>query len=87
MPKSKRPRKKYKPITSVKPRKKMTAEQQIKQMYGDKKPYCKVCGTECVLAPHEDVIAYKNYDSTYPFDFIFVPACGCWETNEDWMGL
>lgn len=88
MPRSKRPRKQYKPkpIASLKP-KRMSVEQQIKQVYGKKTPYCGVCKTECVLARQEDVDAYKKYDTSYPFDFIYVPACDCWETNEDWMEL
>ena len=60
MPQSKRPRKKYKPITSVKPRKIMSTDEQIKQLYGDKLPYCKICGTKCVRATDEEVLDYKN---------------------------
>ena len=87
MPQSKRPRKKYKPkpITSVKPRKIMTTDEQIKQLYGDKLPYCKICETKCVRATDEEVLDYKKYDTTYQFDFIFAPSCDCWETNVDWM--
>lgn len=86
MPKNKRPRKQYKPkpIASLKPRK-MTADEQIKKLYGNRVPHCKICGTTCVRATDDEVKSYKLYDTSYPFDFIFAPACKCWETNDDWM--
>ena len=78
--------KKYKKPTppKVKQLHEMDLQTQIKTLF-PKTPYCKFCGTECELAPDEDVKAYKAYDSTYKFDFIYVPKCSCWERNEDWM--
>ena len=90
MPKSKN-RRKNKKVKQRKPQPpkvlklhEMDKQIQIKTLF-PKTPYCKYCGTECVLAPDEDVIAYKEYDTTYKFDFIYVPECSCWERNEDWM--
>lgn len=74
--------KKYKP--PMRKTRTYTMEEQAKMVF-PKTPYCGVCGAECVLAPEEDVKAYKQYDTTYKFDFIYAPACGCWETNDDWM--
>ena len=64
----------------------MDIQTQIKTLFPTT-PKCKYCGAECVLAPEEDVKAYKEYDTSYKFDFIYAPACGCWEKpgQEDWM--
>ena len=74
---------KPKPITSQR-LENMDIQTQIKTLF-PKTPHCKYCGTECVLAPEEDVKAYKEYDTSYKFDFIYVPECSCWEKNDDWM--
>lgn len=62
----------------------MDIQTQIKTLF-PKTPKCKYCETECSLAPDEDVKAYKEYDTSYRFDFIYVPECKCWEKNDDWM--
>ena len=85
MPKNKKPRKKYTPKPMVK--KRLTIEQQIKMIYGDKRPYCKICDKPAVLASDEDVKAYKQYDTTYQLDFIYVPQCGCYNEFEEWMDI
>lgn len=79
--------KKRKATSIVKPQlHTMDIQTQIKTLF-PKTPYCGVCGTECVLAPQDEVEAYKQYDTSYKFDFIYSPACRCWEKkgNEDWM--
>ena len=84
MPTSKKPRKQHTP----KPKqKRLTIEQQIKMIYGDKKPYCVVCDKDAVLAKKEEVEAYKIVDTTYQLDFIFVPDCDCWLTEPNWMDI
>lgn len=76
--------KKYTPPS----RKKLSVEQQIKMVYGDKKPYCFHCQTDAVLASDEDVKTYKQlHDPSYQFDFIFIPQCNCWETHDEWMDV
>lgn len=76
-------KRKIKPITSQR-LENMDIQTQIKTLF-PKTPKCKYCGTECSLAPDEDVKAYKEYDSSYKFDFIYIPECKCWEKNDDWM--
>ncbi len=77
--------KKRKATSIVKPRlETMDIQTQIKTLF-PKTPKCKYCGTKCSLAPQEDVKAYKEYDTSYRFDFIYVPVCSCWEKNDDWM--
>ena len=74
--------KKYKP--PMRQTRVMTMKEQAKMVFPTT-PKCKYCGTECSLAPDEDVKAYKEYDTSYRFDFIYVPECSCWEKNDDWM--
>lgn len=87
MAKSKKPRKKYTPKPKVVKVKRLSVEQQIKMIYGDKRPYCKVCGKDAVLASDEEVKAYKQYDTTYQLDFIFGPDCECYKTEDEWMDV
>ena len=87
MPQSKKRKgaKKYKATSINKPKlENMDIQTQIKTLFPTT-PKCKYCGTECSLAPDEDVKAYKEYDTSYRFDFIYVPECSCWEKNDDWM--
>ena len=66
-------------------KKRLTIEQQIKMLYGEKRPYCKVCDTDMVLAKKEEVEMYKKIDTTYELDFVYVPDCDCWLTNSEYM--
>ena len=66
---------------------KLTAEQQINKLYGDKRPYCKVCGVDAILASDDEVSMYKQYDTTYNLDFIYIPQCECYKTNTEWMDI
>ena len=63
-----------------------TAEQQVQYLWGDKKPYCTVCDTDCTLASEHEVQQYKTFvDPTYNLKFIWVPKCECYNTVENWM--
>lgn len=63
-----------------------SVEEQINELYGDKRPYCKVCDKDAVLAEIEDVEMYKKIvDINYPLDFIYIPDCECWLDEPDWM--
>lgn len=66
---------------------KLPVEEQIKAIYGNKRPYCVDCGKDAVLADDKEVSHYKLYDTTYKLDFIFVPQCDCWQSNESWMDV
>ena len=76
--------KKYKP--PMRETRVMTMEEQAKMVFPTT-PYCGVCGKETILAPKDEVEAYKEYDTSYRFGFIYAPACSCWEkpNQEDWM--
>ena len=65
----------------------MSKEKQIEDMYGDLRPYCEICDTDCVLASDEDLRMYKTQDKGYNLDFMFIPDCDCWENNEEWMAV
>ena len=73
MPKSKKPRKKYTPKPKVK--------------VITKNPFCKVCNTTTRLATNSELADFKAHDPSFTMDFIFLPQCDCWETNDEWMTL
>ncbi len=73
MPKSKKPRKKYKPKPKV---------QVI-----NKVPHCKHCGTDTRLATTAELAHFKASDPTFDFPFLFLPQCECWQQHNDWMEL
>lgn len=63
-----------------------TAEQQIQYLWGNKKPYCKECDTDCTLASEQEVAQYKQYvDPNYNLKFIWMPQCECYNTVDNWM--
>lgn len=63
-----------------------TAEQQRQYLWGNKKPYCRVCDTDCTLATEQEVAQYKQYvDPNYNLKFIWVPQCECYNLVENWM--
>ena len=85
MPKSKKPRKKHTP--KVVDFSQLSAKQQIKHIYGDKTPYCKVCNTETRLATEQELKDFKWYEPSYNLKFMWVPECECWEKEPEWMTL
>lgn len=63
-----------------------TAEQQRQYLWGETKPYCVHCDTDCELATEAEVQQYKAYiDPNYQMKFIWVPTCNCFEEHEEWM--
>jgi len=93
MPKAKNRRKKKKKAKKHVPNhnkviqlNELSAEKQIQHIYGSKRPYCKHCNTDAVLASDDEVREYKLYDTSYKLDFIFVPQCECYVNDESgWM--
>lgn len=84
MPKSKKPRKKYN-APKVIDFYKLSAKQQIKEIYGDKIPYCKVCNTPTKLATQDELHTFKIYEPNYQLKFMWMPDCNCWEHEAEWM--
>ena len=63
-----------------------TMEQQVQYLWGNKKPYCKECDTDCTLASEHEVEQYKTFvDPSYQLKFIWMPQCECYNTVEEWM--
>tara|TARA_R110000824_G_scaffold256617_1_gene445617 strand:- start:619 stop:882 length:264 start_codon:yes stop_codon:yes gene_type:complete len=86
MPKSKKPRK-NKAVKITKNLDKMTAAEQIKHFYGDKVPYCKICGSDTERVNDTDLAWFKTQDTTYKLKFIFGPICNCYLEDDNWMDL
>ncbi len=74
MPKSKKPRKKYK-------------QKAPKAKVINKYPHCKHCGTETRLATTAELAHFKAHDNSFNHEFLFLPQCECWQEHDDWMTL
>jgi hypothetical protein len=49
----------------------LTADEQIKYFYGNKQPYCKVCGADTERVNEVDLAWFKTQDLNYKLNFIF----------------
>ena len=49
---------------------------------------CKVCNTPCVMDASETFLKWKaEHNPDYPYDFVFIPQCNCYETVDEWMEI
>lgn len=87
MAQKKKRNKKYTPAAKVIDFYKLSAKEQIKQIYGNKTPYCKFCNTETRLATEQEMKDFRFYEPGYQLKFMWVPECSCWEQHEEWMAL